>query len=149
MMKVFVSILMSVLFLSSCVKQEPKPQKPNPSTPIITNPVPTDSTLSLAGQTWVVTKVQYTDATEPENRSDTLVFINTSDYTFNGYPRKYDLEVTTTNYKLSLYNTPWLETGNITVSLPSSFNLFGVIDGLDFYDIFNSSRKVKLWITKI
>ena len=148
-MKVFVSILMSVLFLSSCVKQEPKPQQPNPPTPIITNPVPTDSTLSLAGQTWVVTKVQYTDATKPENRSDTLVFINTSDYTFNGYPRKYDLDPTTTNYKLSLYNTPWLETGNITVSLPSSFNLFGVIDGLDFYDIFNSSRKVKLWITKI
>lgn len=148
-MKVFLSILMSVLFLSSCVKQDIKPQKPNPATPIITNPTLVDSTLSLAGQTWVVTKIQYTDATEPENRSDTLVFIDSDNYKFNGYPSKYNLDVAPTTYKLSLYNTPWLETGNVTVSLPSSFNLFGVIDGLDFYDIFNTSRKVKLWMTKI
>ena len=144
-------ILSTILALSvmSCVKQEFTSQKPNDSVPIITNPQPVDSTLSLAGQTWVVTKIQYTDATEPENRSDTLVFISADDYKFNGYPRKYDLDATPTSYKLSLYNTPWLETGNITVSLPSSFNLFGVIDGLDFYDIFNTSRKVKLWMTRL
>ena len=145
MMKVFVSILMGVLFLSSCVKQEPKPQQPNPPTPIITNPTLVDSTLSLAGQTWVITKVLNTDMVY-ENRSDTLVFIDSDDYKFNGYPSKYNLGVTPTTYKLSLYDTAW---GNIGGSLFNYNIVSGKVDGLDFYDIFNSSRKVKLWITKI
>lgn len=145
MMKVFV-ILMSVLFLSSCVKQEPKPQQPNPPTPIITNPVPTDSTLSLAGQTWVVTKIQYTDATEPENRSDTMIFISDEIYVFNGDSSVYDLDVTPTTYKLSLYDTAW---GNIGGSLFNYNIVSGKVDGLDFFDIFESNRKVKLWITRL
>ena len=146
MMKVFVSILTSVLFLSSCSKQELVPQEPITPQPIITNPTLVDSTLSLAGQTWVINKVQLTDATEPENRSDTLVFINTSDYTFNGYPSKYNVGVTPTTYKLSLYDTAW---GNIGGSLFNYNIVSGKVDGLDFYDIFDSSRKIKLWITKI
>ena len=144
-MKVFVSILTSVLFLSSCSKQELVPQQPIAPQPIITNPTLVDSTLSLAGQTWVITKVLNTDMMY-EDRSDTLVFINTSDYTFNGYPSKYNLGVTPTTYKLSLYDTAW---GNIGGSLFNYNIVSGKVDGLDFYDIFNSSRKVKLWITKI
>ena len=79
-------ILSTILMLSvmSCVKQEPKPQQPNSPVPIITNPTLVDSTLSLAGQTWVVTKVLVTGMMS-ENRSDTLVFINSEDYKFNGY----------------------------------------------------------------
>lgn len=145
MMKVFVSILTSVLFLSSCSKQELVPQEPITPQPIITNPTLVDSTLSLAGQTWVITKVLNTDMMY-EDRSDTLVFINTSDYTFNGYPSKYNLGVTPTTYKLSLYDTAW---GNIGGSLFNYNIVSGKVDGLDFYDIFNSSRKIKLWITKI
>lgn len=145
MMKVFVSILMSVLFLSSCVKQEPKPQKPNPSTPIITNPTLVDSTLSLAGQTWVITKVLNTDMVY-ENRSDTLVFVDSDDYKFNGYPSKYNLGVTPTTYKLSLYDTAW---GNIGGSLFNYNIVSGKVDGLDFFDIFESNRKVKLWMTRL
>ncbi len=144
-MKVFVSILTSVLFLSSCSKQELVPQEPITPQPIITNPTLVDSTLSLAGQTWVITKVLNTDMVY-ENRSDTLVFINTSDYTFNGYPSKYNLGVTPTTYKLSLYDTAW---GNIGGSLFNYNIVSGKVDGLDFYDIFNTSRKVKLWMTKI
>lgn len=144
-MKVFVSILTSVLFLSSCSKQELVPQEPITPQPIITNPTLVDSTLSLAGQTWVITKVLNTDMMY-EDRSDTLVFINTSDYTFNGYPSKYNLGVTPTTYKLSLYDTAW---GNIGGSLFNYNIVSGKVDGLDFYDIFNSSRKIKLWITKI
>ena len=140
-------ILSTILALSmmSCVKQEIKPQKPNDSVPIITNPVPTDSTLSLVGQTWVVTKVLVTGMMS-ENRSDTLVFIDSDDYKFNGYPSKYNLGVTPTTYKLSLYDTAW---GNIGGSLFNYNIVSGKVDGLDFYDIFNTSRKVKLWMTKI
>ena len=145
MMKVFVSILMSVLFLTSCVKQEIVPQEPITPQPIITNPTLVDSTLSLAGQTWVITKVLNTDMMY-ENRSDTLVFIDSDDYKFNGYPSKYNLGVTPTTYKLSLYDTAW---GNIGGSLFNYNIISGKVDGLDFYDIFNTSRKVKLWITKL
>ena len=144
-MKVFVSILMSVLFLTSCVKQEIVPQEPITPQPIITNPTLVDSTLSLAGQTWVITKVLNTDMIY-ENRSDTLVFIDSDDYKFNGYPSKYNLGVTPTTYKLSLYDTAW---GNIGGSLFNYNIVSGKVDGLDFYDIFNTSRKVKLWMTKI
>lgn len=144
-MKVFVSILMSVLFLTSCVKQEIVPQEPITPQPIITNPTLVDSTLSLAGQTWVITKVLNTDMMY-ENRSDTLVFIDSDDYKFNGYPSKYNLGVTPTTYKLSLYDTAW---GNIGGSLFNYNIISGKVDGLDFYDIFNTSRKVKLWITKL
>jgi hypothetical protein len=145
MMKVFVSILTSVLFLSSCSKQELVPQEPITPQPIITNPTLVDSTLSLAGQTWVITKVLNTDMMY-EDRSDTLVFINTSDYTFNGYPSKYNLGVTPTTYKLSLYDTAW---GNIGGSLFNYNIVSGKVDGLDFFDIFNSSRKVKLWMVRL
>jgi hypothetical protein len=145
MMKVFV-ILMSVLFLTSCVKQEIVPQEPIAPQPIITNPTSVDSTLSLAGQTWIVTKIQYTDATEPENRSDTLAFIDSDDYKFNGYPSKYNLGLTPTTYKLTLYDTAW---GNIGGSLFNYNIVSGKVDGLDFFDIFESNRKVKLWITRL
>ena len=144
-MKVFVSILTSVLFLTSCVKQEIVPQEPITPQPIITNPTLVDSTLSLAGQTWVITKVLNTDMIY-ENRSDTLVFIDSDDYKFNGYPSKYNLGVTPTTYKLSLYDTAW---GNIGGNLFNYNIISGKVDGLDFYDIFDTSRKVKLWMTKI
>ena len=143
-MKLFVGIL-TLIMLGSCVKQEIVPQEPISPQPIITNPTLVDSTLSFAGQTWVVTKVLNTDMVY-ENRSDTLVFIDSDDYTFNGVPSKYNLGVTPTSFKLSLYDTAW---GNIGGSFYNYNIVSGKVDGLDFFDIFNSSRKVKLWMTKI
>lgn len=143
-MKLFVGIL-TLIMLGSCVKQEIVPQEPISPQPIITNPTLVDSTLSFAGQTWVVTKVLNTDMVY-ENRSDTLVFIDSDDYTFNGVPSKYNLGVTPTSYKLTMYDTDW---GNIGGSLYNYNIVSGKVDGLDFFDIFNSSRKVKLWMTKI
>ena len=143
-MKVFV-ILMSVLFLTSCVKQEIVPQEPIAPQPIITNPTSVDSTLSLSGQIWVITKVLNTDMVY-ENRSDTLVFIDSDDYKFNGYPSKYNLGLTPTTYKLTLYDTAW---GNIGGSLFNYNIVSGKVDGLDFFDIFESNRKVKLWMTRL
>ena len=143
-MKLFVGIL-TLIMLGSCVKQEIVPQEPIAPQPIITNPTLVDSTLSFAGQTWVITKVLNTDMVY-ENRSDTLVFIDVDDYTFNGVQSKYGLNTTPTSFKLSLYDTAW---GNIGGSLFNYNIVSGKVDGLDFFDIFNSSRKVKLWITKI
>jgi hypothetical protein len=143
-MKLFVSIL-GIALLSSCVKTEIVPQEPIAPQPIITNPTPVDSTLSFAGQTWIVTKVLNTDMMH-ENRSDTLVFIDVDDYTFNGVPSKYNLGLTPTSYKLTMYDTAW---GNIGGSLFNYNIVSGKVDGLDFFDIFNSSRKVKLWMVRL
>jgi hypothetical protein len=74
------------------------------------------------------------------------VFIDVDDYTFNGVPSKYNFGLTPTSYKLTMYDTAW---GNIGGSLFNYNIVSGKVDGLDFFDIFNSSRKVKLWMTKL
>lgn len=133
------------MLVSSCVKQDIKPQKPNPPEPIITNPTPIDSGISLSGQTWVITKVLNTDFSM-ESRSDTLEFISNKDYKFNEYLTTYSLFPMPTTYNLSLYDTSW---GNLSGSLYNYNIVSGRVDGLDFYDIDNASRKVKLWMKKI
>ena len=137
--------LIGMVVVSSCAKQDIIPQEPNPPTPIITNPVPTDNELSLKGQTWVITKVLNTDFSM-ELRSDTMVFINKYDYEFNGRPSKYALNITPATYKLTLNDTGW---GNLSGSLYNYNIVSGRVDGLDFYDGFNTSQKVKLWMKKI
>jgi hypothetical protein len=137
--------LIGIMLVSSCVKQDIKPQKPNPPEPIITNPTPIDSGISLSGQTWVITKVLNTDFSM-ESRSDTLEFISDKDYKFNGHLSKYDLDVMPTTYKLSLNDTGW---GNLSGSLYNYNIVSGRVDGLDFYDMFNSGLKVKLWMKKL
>jgi hypothetical protein len=144
-MKSLVYFLAFTLVLTSCVKEDIRPQQPNTPQPIITDTTFVDVTLTLAGQTWVITKVLNTDFSA-ELRSDTLVFINSDDYKFNGNPSKYKLYLTPTTYKLSLYDTPW---GNFSGSLFNYNIVSGRVDGLDFYDILNTSRKVKLWMRKI
>ena len=131
--------------MGSCVKQDIKPQKPNPPEPIITNPTPIDSGISLSGQTWVITKVLNTDFSM-ELRSDTMVFINKYEYEFNEYLTTYSLFPTPITYNLSLYDTSW---GNISGSLYNYNIVSGRVDGLDFYGIDNTSRKIKLWMKKI
>ena len=133
------------MLVSSCVKQEIKPQKPNPPEPIITNPTPIDSGISLSGQTWVITKVLNTDFSM-ESRSDTLEFISNKDYKFNEYLTTYSLFPMPTTYNLSLYDTSW---GNLSGSLYNYNIVSGRVDGLDFYNMFNPGLKVKLWLKKI
>ena len=143
-MKSFI-YLIGMVVMGSCVKQDIKPQNPNPPEPIITNPTPIDSGISLSGQTWVITKVLNTDFSM-ELRSDTMVFINKYDYEFNGRPSGYALNITPTTYKLTLNDTGW---GNLSGSLYNYNIVSGRVDGLDFYDIDNTSRKIKLWMKKI
>ena len=144
-MKSFLYILGVILILTSCVKQEIVPQEPI-IVPTITDTLNVDSTLSLVGQIWVITKIQYTDATQPENRQDTLVFTNSSDYTFSGIPSNYNINLTPTSFKLTLYDTAW---GHLSGTLFNYNIVSGNIDGRDFYDIFNSNTKVKIWMKNI
>jgi len=82
-MKSFVVFLLSNILLTSCIKEDIKPQQPLGPQPIITDTILVDSTLTLAGQTWVIKKVLNTDF-DDDLRSDTLIFIDVDDYTFNG-----------------------------------------------------------------
>jgi len=145
MMKSLVYLLTFMLVLTSCVKEDIRPQQPITPQPIITDTTFVDSTLSLVGQTWVITKVLNTDMSS-ENRSDTLLFIDSDDYKFNGYSSKYNLGLTPNSYKLTLYDTPW---GHIGGSLLNYNIVSGNIDGKDFFDIFDPNRKVKIWMKRV
>jgi hypothetical protein len=140
-------ILSAILALSvmSCVKQEPKPQLPLPAQPIITDSTIVNNGVSLVGQTWKVSRVLVTGFAS-EDRQDTIVFLQKPNYTFNGDTNTYSLYSTPTGYKLNLNNTPWGHIGGTLVDYNISA---GSIDGLDFVDIFNTSRKVKLWMTRL
>lgn len=143
-MKSLLFILSIITILTACVKQEIIPQEPV-VIPTISDSTNVDNPVNLNGQVWVITKVLNTEMIY-ENRADTLVFINTTDYTFNGLSSNYNLNVTPTSYKLTLYDTAW---GHLSGNLFNYNILSGNIDGRDFYDIFNSNTKVKIWMKKI
>ena len=145
MMKLFVCFLLSNILLTSCYKEDIKPQQPLGPQPIITDSILVDSTLSLAGQTWVVTKVLNTDF-DDDQRSDTLFFIDSDDYTFNGDTSKYNLTTTSTTYTLTLYDTPW---GNISGELLNYNIISGKIEGKPFNDIFGTYSETKIWMYRL
>lgn len=144
-MKNIVYLFTVLLVLSSCYKEDIKPQQPLAPQPIITDTTHVDTTLTLQGQVWVITKVLNTDFIL-EQRSDTLIFQTTNQYSFNTFNSNYGLTLTPYSYKLSVYDTAW---GNLCVTLYNYNMVSGRIDGLDFFDIFNNDRKIKIWMKRI
>ena len=144
-MKNIVYLFTVLLVLSSCYKEDIKPQQPLAPQPIITDTTHVDTTLTLQGQVWVITKVLNTDFIL-EQRSDTLIFQTTNQYSFNTFNSNYGLTLTPYSYKLSVYDTAW---GNLCVTLYNYNMVSGRIDGLDFIDIFNNDRKIKIWMKRI
>lgn len=144
-MKNIVYLFTVLLVLSSCYKEDIKPQQPLAPQPIITDTTHVDTTLTLQGQVWVITKVLNTDFIL-EQRSDTLIFQTTNQYSFNTFNSNYGLTLTPYSYKLSVYDTAW---GNLCVTLYNYNMVSGRIDGLDFFDIFNNDRKIKIWMERI
>jgi hypothetical protein len=144
-MKSFVFFLFSNILLTSCIKEDIKPQQPLGPQPIITDTVLVDSTLSLAGQTWVIKKVLNTDF-DDDLRSDTLVFVDKDGYTFNGYPSKYSLTPTSTTYNLTLYDTPW---GNISGNLINFNIVSGTIESKPFNDVLGIYGETQIWMYRL
>ena len=81
-MKKITYLLLLILVITSCVKEEIKPQQPLGPQPIITDTTSVDSTINLKNTTWVITKILNTSFNQ-EMRSDTLVFISNNVYSFN------------------------------------------------------------------
>ena len=129
----------------SCEKQVIEPGHLGSSGGNSGNPTPQDSSYSLNGQTWVITKILLTDLTS-DDRSDTIYFEDDNNYTFNGNASTYDLDVNSSNIKLTLNNTAW---GNLIGTLYEYHLSSGLIDGLIFNDYFIISNTYKVWMEKI
>ena len=149
MMKL-IYILLVVLGVSSCYKEDPQPKE---SKPIITYPYVTDtitdSIPTLKGTTWILTGIRIGGIGSPVNVSDTLQFISNTSYKYNGYVSKYSLYYTGGGFNMTINGTPW---GNLSGTI-YEYNLkSGKIEGLKFVDITpGSSNQTNyfLWMKKV
>jgi PBP1b-binding outer membrane lipoprotein LpoB len=143
-MKKITYLLLLILVITSCVKEEIKPQQPLGPQPIITDTTSVDSTINLKNTTWVITKILNTSFNQ-EMRSDTLVFISNNVYSFNGVQSTYNFYPSQSNYTLTLNNTPW---GHISGSM-YDYNLTqGILENSQFVNYFTNQNSVKIWMER-
>jgi hypothetical protein len=145
-------VLLLCLVLSSCYVQE-LPEGPiNNTGPIIITPPGNGgviTTQSLVGQTWRIFYYRVGPMGMVMTTNDTLIFLTSSTYKFNGYQSTYYLTPTGSGYNLSLYETPW---GNLSGSILSNNITQGQILGTKFVDISTGSSNTTeyyLWMNKI
>lgn len=143
-MKSLFYLLVGLLFLSSCSKQEITPQQPLDPQPIITDTTSIDTTFSLKNTTWVITKVLNTDFNQ-ELRSDTLVFLTDNTYTFNGVQSTYHLYLNNFGFTLTLNGTVWGYLSGVIYD----YNLTqGIIENCQFKNYFTNENIIKVWMYK-
>ena len=145
-------IILLVLVLSSC-SIPPTYEGPIDNTgPIVIIPPGNGgviTTQSLVGQTWRIFYYRVGPTSQVMSTNDTLVFLTSSTYTFNGYQSTYYLTPTGSGYNLSLYETPW---GNLSGSILSNNITNGTILGIKFVDISTGSSNTTeyyLWMNKL
>ena len=107
------------------------------------------TTQSLVGQTWRIFYYRVGPMGTVMSSNDTLIFLTSSTYTFNGYQSTYYLTPTGSGYNLSLYETPW---GNLSGSILSNNIVNGTILGTKFVDISvgsSNTTEYYLWMNKL
>lgn len=145
MMKNLFYVIGLTFVLVSCFKQEFKPQQPIMVPTITPSPTPIqDTTYSMVGQTWVITKVLNTDF-DDEVRSDTLVFTTNNTYSFNGLQSTYGIYTNNSNFTLTLNSTPW---GHISGSIYDNNLTQGIIINCQFKNYLTGQNVVRLWMYK-
>ncbi len=103
----------------------------------------------LVGQTWRIFYYRVGPMGQVMTANDTLIFLTSSTYTYNGYQTTYHLTSTGSGYNLSLYETPW---GNLSGSILSNNITQGQILGTKFVDISTGSSNTTeyyLWMNKL
>lgn len=136
--------------LISCEKQVIEPGTIEP--PVITNPTPQDSSYSLAGQTWVITRYRTGEMALPIDMVpvDTIKFITKSKYTYNSMdPQNYSFYSVGSVYSLTLNYTVF---GYLTGTVNKVNLEMGVIIGGKFSDNsigVNNPPSYYLWMEKI
>jgi len=146
-------LLLFVLLLVSCTIQPPYEGPINNTGPIVgQNPPATGGVItgeSLVGQTWHIFYYRVGPMGSVMTTNDTLVFLTSSTYKFNGYQSTYHLTPTGSGYNLSLYETTW---GNLSGSILSNNIVNGTILGTKFVDISvgsSNTTEYYLWMNKI
>jgi hypothetical protein len=146
-------LLLFVLLLVSCTIQPPYEGPIDNTGPIIVTPPPSNggtiTTQSLVGQTWKIFYYRVGTMGQVMTINDTLVFLTSSTYTYNGYQTTYHLTPTGSGYNLSLYETPW---GNLSGSILPNNIVNGTILGTKFVDISvgsSNTTEYYLWMNKI
>jgi hypothetical protein len=146
-------VLLLSLFLMSCTIQPLYEGPINNTGPIVgQNPPANGGTItaqSLVGQTWHIFYYRVGPMGSVMSTNDTLVFITSSTYTFNGYQSTYHLTPTGSGYNLSLYETTW---GNLSGSILSNNITNGTILGIKFVDISvgsSNTTEYYLWMNKV
>ena len=143
-MKNIIYLISVLVILSSCYKEDIKPQQPLDPQPIITDTTFVDTTVSLKNTTWVITKVLNTNMDE-DLRSDTLVFLTHNTYSFNGVESTYHLYPNNFGYTLVLNNTVWGHLSGVVYD----YNLSqGVIENCQLKNYFTGQNVVKIWMYK-
>ena len=143
-MKYFSLLIVLFLLITSCVKEDIKPQQPLGPQPIITDTTFVDSTVTLKNSTWVIFKVLNTSFNQ-EVRSDTLVFLTNNTYSFNGFQSTYSLYPSNVGFTLTLNNTPWGHRSRTVYE----YNLSqGLIENCQFKNYFTNQNSVKIWMVK-
>jgi hypothetical protein len=143
-MKNIFYLLVSIMLLSSCYKEDITPQMPLDPQPIITDTTFVDSTVSLKNTTWVIKKVLNTNF-DQELRSDTIVFLSNNVYSFNGVQSTYNFYPNNLNYTLTLNNTPW---GHISGGIYEYNITQGEIINCQFNNYFTGQNVLKIWMYK-
>ena len=145
-------ILLLCFVLTSCYVQE-LPEGPiNNTGPIIITPPNNGgviTTQTLVGQTWRIFYYRVGPMGTVMSANDTLIFLTSSTYTYNGYQSTYYLTSTGSGYNLSLYETPW---GNLSGSILSNNITQGQILGTKFVDISvgsSNTTEYYLWMNKL
>ena len=147
------TLLLFILLFMSCNIPEIHEGPIDNNTPIITTPPPTNggtiTPQSLVGTTWHLYYYRVGPMGQVMTTNDTLIFLTSSTYTFNGYQTTYHLTPTGSGYNLTLYETPW---GNLSGSILSNNITNGTILGTKFMDIStgtSNTTEYYLWMNKI
>jgi len=117
-------VLTSMLIFGSC-RQENIPEPSNNSTGSLWD------FKTLGGSTWVFTAYHDTVMTSNVPANDTLVFIDSTHYTWNGTPCTYEYYFYENSQlvHLNLYNTPF---GDIYSHVPPNFETYGELNAIRF-----------------
>lgn len=118
----FVLLLMFPALLLSCYKDDTAGPNNN------NNPSPWTN-YSLAGSTWVLTAYHDTVMTSNITANDTLVFTDSTHYTWNGVACTYSYYTGSGATNLILYNTPF---GDLGGAVPYNFETYGLLNGVRF-----------------
>lgn len=111
---------------------------------------PIDHKDSLTGTTWVLYQYRDEYTTTPLPRTDTLIFIDAGNYTWNGLQQTYSLKTQDNiynKYVFSLNNTPF---GTLRGLIPLTMKQYGEVINEPFSQTAVSSPQTFfLWFRKI